>query len=189
MPETPEPETRGPECPEPEITMEVVGRVTSTFTDASHTPIQAQRDRVGRGRVLVHAAYRSGLEGLSGFDYVFLVTYLDRPTGSRPDAEAWRVVPFLLGRAPREVGTFATRHPARPNPIGLSLVRLTDVDADGFGFRGVDLMDGTPVLDIKPWVPAFDTPQPSQAQVRTGWYSDAVLDQDGTTPTGLGPSG
>lgn len=171
----------------PEVVMRPIGRVTTTFTDASRTPIQSQRDRDSRGRVLVEAAYRSGLDGLGGFDYVFLVTYLDRPPPPRPDPEAWRVVPFLLGRAPQPVGTFATRHPERPNPIGLSLVRVTDVDSEGFGFSGVDLLDATPVLDVKPWVPAFDTPQPPPPQVRTGWYSEAVLGQEGASPTDLGP--
>lgn len=176
--------------PESEIVMRPVGRVVSAFTDASLTPIQAQRDRHSPGRVHVDAAYRSGLAGLSGFDYVFLVTYLDRPPPSHADPETWSVVPFLLGRTPRAVGTFATRHPLRPNPIGLSLVRVTGVDADGFDFGGVDLLDGTPVLDIKPWVPAFDTPQPPESRVRTGWYDEAVLGQTGTSPAELGsPSG
>ncbi|MCC7078228.1 MAG: tRNA (N6-threonylcarbamoyladenosine(37)-N6)-methyltransferase TrmO [Acidimicrobiia bacterium] len=175
------------EGPEPEIQMRPIGRVTTAFTDASRTPIQAQRDRDSRGRVRVDAPYRSGLEDLSGFDYVFLITYLDHPIRPYADPGEWRVVPFLLGSTRRAVGTFATRHPVRPNPIGLSLVRVIDVTAGGFDFSGVDLLDGTPVLDIKPWVPAFDTPQPPRFHVRTGWYDEAVLGQEGASPAELGP--
>jgi tRNA (Thr-GGU) A37 N-methylase len=64
-----------------------------------------------------------------------------------------------------ERGLFATRAPRRPNPIGLSVVRLIGIDAATLTVQGIDVLDGTPLLDIKPWVPAFDSP----TEARVGW--------------------
>ena len=167
------------------FTLTAIGHVTTAFEDAARTPIQAQRDLTQRGRVHLDEPYRTGLEGLDGFDYALLITYLDRSDRHEPSPDGWKVVPFLLGGTGHEVGTFATRHPCRPNPIGLSLVRVVATRHDGFEFAGVDLVDQTPLLDIKPWVPDFDTPQMPSAMLRTGWYQPAVLAQDGMTPTEL----
>jgi tRNA (Thr-GGU) A37 N-methylase len=81
-------------------------------------------------------------------------------------------------------GVFATRSPRRPTPIGLSLVSLVSVTDSGFTFAGVDVMDGTPVLDVKPYVAAFDLPQ---GEVRSGWFDD-VDPEPGTRPMDLGPA-
>lgn len=167
------------------VSLRVIGIVETGFHDPESTPIQSQRDRDSSGRVRLEPGVRSGLEGIEGFDYVFLITFLDRPTPSRDDTDPWKVVPFLLADEARVIGAFATRHPARPNPIGLSLVRVTAVHDDGFDFAGVDLVDGTPVLDVKPWVPGFDTPQQPRSPVRTGWYAQGVLAREGVSPGDL----
>ena len=77
-------------------------------------------------------------------------------------------MPAFLDDEPR--GTFATRSPRRPNPIGLSLAEVVAVEPDAVVVRGLDLLDGTPVLDLKPYVPLFDAPA---GDVRSGWFEDA----------------
>ena len=84
-----------------------------------------------------------------------------------------RPVPFLLQRSARRVGLFATRVPRRPNSIGLSLVRIERVAPPSLFVRGVDFLDGTPVLDIKPYVAVFDAPQ--GGPVRCGWFDTVEL--------------
>ncbi|MDQ3152902.1 MAG: tRNA (N6-threonylcarbamoyladenosine(37)-N6)-methyltransferase TrmO [Actinomycetota bacterium] len=115
--------------------------------------------------------FSAGLDGLAGFDHAWLITWLDRAPEPEPDLH---VVPFLLHGTGQRVGVFATRHPARPNPLGLSVVRILDVDGGMVWFRGVDLCDGTPVLDIKPWEQHLDVPgypdADAIAAIRGGWY-------------------
>lgn len=161
----------------------IIGHVSSPFRSPGSTPIQAQRGRPATGRVWIEPDFCSGLAGLEGFDFAVLLTHLDRV----PAAEApWTVEPFLLGGTGAELGVFATRHPRRPNPIGLTLVRVTAVHDDGFDFEGVDLLDGTPLLDVKPYVPAFDVPRHPPSRVRAGWFdTPGVLDAEGTTPATL----
>ena len=95
-----------------------------------------------------------------------------------------RQVPFLLRRQPREIGILATRGPRRINPIGLSLVRVLEVGRTTVSFAGVDLVDGTPVVDIKPFVVRFDRPG---GDIRCGWFDTVELD-DGATPASLDPN-
>ena len=93
-----------------------------------------------------------------------------------------RQVPFLLRRRPRELGIFATRGPRRVNPIGLSLIQLLEVTGEHVEFAGVDLLDGTPVVDLKPYVTRFDRPP---GDPRCGWFDDITM-ADGATPRQLG---
>jgi len=105
--------------------------------------------------------YQAGLRDLDGFSHIVLLCYLHKATGCRLE-----VVPFL-DTQPR--GLFATRAPARPNPIGLSVVRLTGIAGNVLSVEDVDILDGTPLLDIKPYVPEFDERGP----VRLGWLEQA----------------
>ncbi len=109
-------------------------------------------------------AYAAGLRDLEGFEYVILLTYMHQAT-----SEPLEVVPFLDSVAH---GVFATRSPIRPNRIGLSVVRLIAIQGSTLRFEGTDMLDGTPVLDIKPYVPAFDARQTD----RIGWFA-SKLDQ------------
>ena len=133
------------------------------------TPIQAALNRAGHGTIQIAGPYRDGLAGLDGFGYAWLLTWLHRP-GARKDAgdrkepgagegragraglPPLRQVPFLLRRQRREMGIFATRGPRRVNPIGLSLIQLLKVTPETVLFAGVDVIDGTPVIDLKPYV-------------------------------------
>jgi tRNA (Thr-GGU) A37 N-methylase len=84
----------------------------------------------------------------------------------------------------RSKGIFATRGPRRVNPIGLSLIQILNVTGPSIGFAGVDLVDGTPVIDLKPYVTRFDRPP---GEPRCGWF-DQVTISDGITPEQLAPS-
>jgi tRNA-Thr(GGU) m(6)t(6)A37 methyltransferase TsaA len=165
---------------EPTVPLPVIGVVRTAHTELATTPIQAGLNRAEHGILEIDGPYREGLEGLEGFDYAWLLTWLhkpDEPAGDPP----LRQVPFLLRRQRREMGVFATRGPRRINPIGLSLIQLLDVTGQSIRFAGVDLIDGTPVIDIKPYVTRFDRPA---GDPRCGWF-DQVTISDGTTPARL----
>jgi len=138
-----------------------IGVIHSPFVVADGTPIQPSGATGIRGTVEVDPSYADGLRDLDGFSHVILLYVFDR--GSGYDLS---VVPFLDTR-PR--GLFATRAPRRPNPIGLSVVRLERVAGRVLHVEGVDILDGTPLLDIKPYVPEFDAP----AGCRTGWLEES----------------
>lgn len=138
-----------------------IGIVHSPFSEAEGMPIQTSRAREIRGTVELAPEYADGLQDLDGFSHAVLLCHLHRSRGFE-----LKVVPFL-DDTPR--GVFATRAPRRPNPIGLSVVRLVSVEGSRITFEGVDLIDGTPVLDIKPYVPEFD----DREEIRLGWLEEA----------------
>lgn len=147
-----------------------IGHVVSPRRDPERTPIQSLRNPDERASVVVRPELADGLDGLAGFDYVWLLTWLHLETTVEPPL---RVEPFMLRGTGERIGVFATRYPARPNPLGLSVVRVLAVEANVLHFAGVDLCDGTPVLDIKPWEPHLDIPgYPGGAldRIRGGWY-------------------
>ena len=125
-------------------------------------PIQPAAARRVRGAVEVLPEFRDGLADLEGFDRVILLYHFHRSEGY-----ALRVVPFLDDC---ERGVFATRAPRRPNPIGLSVVRLVGVEGCRLVIEDVDVLDGTPLLDIKPYVPSFDA-YPGECD---GWFGRRV---------------
>jgi tRNA (adenine37-N6)-methyltransferase len=164
------------------VPLQVIGVVRTAHTDFAGTPIQARLNRDEQGTVEIDRSYRDGLDGLAGFDYAWLLTWLDmlpEPDGDPP----LRQVPFLLRSQQRETGMFAARGPRRINPIGLSLIRILEVTGLAIRFAGVDLLDGTPVIDLKPYVTRFDRPP---GEPRCGWY-DSVSISDGSTPAQLTP--
>ena len=129
-------------------------------TGTAGTPIQSSVSRGVEGRVELFPGFEAGLRDLDGFDRVWLLYYFDRAS------ETQLVVrPYL-----KEIdcGVFATRSPARPNHIGMSPVRLLGVQGCTLLVSDVDILDGTPLLDIKPYVPAFDH-FPAE---RVGWYEN-----------------
>jgi len=136
--------------------------VRSPFTRLEGMPLQAVAGSEIRGRIEIEPRFAPGLRDLDGFSHLHLVTHLHR--GAPGGLE---VVPFLDDTVR---GIFATRSPRHPNPIGLSVVRLLAVDGRVLEIAGVDLLDGTPILDIKPYVPEFD----SVAAERTGWLHEAA---------------
>ena len=141
-----------------EFLMRPIGEIHTHFIDKRDTPIQASRS-TATGQVEVYPAYVAGLRDLDGFSHIILLYAFHRS-----DDYALSVTPFLDDQ---ERGLFATRYPARPNPIGLSIVRLLAIRDQVLEIEGADMLDGTPLLDIKPYVPDFD----AQTEVRTGWYA------------------
>jgi|SRR6266516_1931494 len=163
------------------IAVQVIGVVRTAHAELVTTPIQAGLNRAERGTIEIDARYREGLDGLEGFGYAWLLTWLHRP--DRPGDPPLRQVPFLLRSQRRQVGMFAARGPWRINPVGLSLIQILDVTGPAIRFAGVDLLDGTPVIDVKPYVTRFDRPR---GDPRCGWYDHAPI-SDGITPAQLTP--
>jgi tRNA-Thr(GGU) m(6)t(6)A37 methyltransferase TsaA len=138
-----------------------IGTVHSPFNQIEDMPIQPTGASKVRGSVEVLPELAEGLEDLDGFSHIILLYHFHRVQEAK-----LTVVPFLDSQ-PR--GIFATRAPARPNPIGLSVVRLLSIDRNILYIENVDMIDGTPVLDIKPYVPEFDQ-HPAD---RIGWLEQA----------------
>ncbi|MBU0551086.1 tRNA (N6-threonylcarbamoyladenosine(37)-N6)-methyltransferase TrmO [Myxococcota bacterium] len=139
------------------FTFTPIGRIRSPHQSAAGAPIQPRFAAGARGRLEVDEAYREGLADLIGFDRVWLLYVFEISAPWRP-----KVTPFR-DDTPR--GVFSTRAPLRPNPLGISTLALLGVDETGLDLGDVDLIDGTWVLDIKPYVPDFDV----YPEARAGW--------------------
>ena len=139
------------------ITYSPIGVIHSPFKELRGMPIQPASETSAPGVVEVFPAFAEGLKDLDGFSHVLLLYHFHQAKAAR-----LTVVPFLDSE-PR--GIFATRAPMRPNPIGLSVVRLERVEGNRLHVQNVDVLDGTPLLDIKPYVPEFDR----EPDVRVGW--------------------
>jgi len=142
-----------------EIIYKPIGMIRSPFTDVSGMPIQPTGAIGVRGTMEIDANLAPGLKDLAGFSHIILIYHFHLSK-----RHSLKVTPFL-DDTPR--GVFATRVPARPNAIGLSVVRLTGISGSTLTVEDVDVVDGTPLLDIKPFVPDFDN---RKAQ-RTGWLT------------------
>jgi tRNA-Thr(GGU) m(6)t(6)A37 methyltransferase TsaA len=143
------------------IEFQPIGVIHTPFTKPEGMPIQPAGAAGVSGTVEVFEEYCAGLKDLDGFSHIILLYHFHRSHGFN-----LRVVPFMDSE-PR--GLFATRAPKRPNPIGLSVVRLEKIEDGVIHVQNVDILDGTPLLDIKPYVPEFD----SCADVQTGWLAQA----------------
>ncbi|MBN1867383.1 tRNA (N6-threonylcarbamoyladenosine(37)-N6)-methyltransferase TrmO [Candidatus Sumerlaeota bacterium] len=137
-----------------------IGIIHTPFARPEGMPIQPTGAVGVCGTVEVFDEYRAGLKDLDGFSHIVLIYHFHRSSGFNLE-----VVPFLDTQAR---GLFATRAPKRPNPIGLSVVELDRIENGTLRVRNVDILDGTPLLDIKPYVPEFDSP----TNVRTGWLAE-----------------
>lgn len=137
-----------------------IGVVRSPWTKGPGTPIQPLFAEGARGQVAIDARYAEALTDIEGFDRLWLIYWLDRAGPYRP-----LVTPYLDDRPH---GVLATRSPTRPNPIGLSVVRLLGRSGCTLEVADVDVLDGTPLLDLKPYVPRFDA-----WTGRAGWVDDA----------------
>lgn len=140
------------------ITFEPIGVIHSPHKGVEGTPIQPSRAEGAIGTIELLPEYADWLVDLDGFSHIILLYHFHKSPGPRP-----RVIPFL---DTEERGLFATRSPCRPNPIGLSIVELLKVERNLLTVKGIDTLDGTPVLDIKPYVSEFD----HRPDVRCGWF-------------------
>jgi tRNA-Thr(GGU) m(6)t(6)A37 methyltransferase TsaA len=139
-----------------------IGAIHSPFKEPLDVPIQSACARDIEGTVEVFPEYSEGLADLEGFSHVILVYHFHLSKG-----HLLKVKPYLDDKLR---GVFATRAPARPNPIGISIVRLLRVEGGELYVRDVDIVDGTPLLDIKPYVPEFDLRNAD----KIGWLSGRI---------------
>jgi len=142
------------------IVLKPIGVIHSPFKDLDGMPIQPAGASGIKGTVEVFEEYRTGLNDLDGFSHIVLLYLFHRSQGF-----SLHVVPYLDTQMR---GVFATRAPRRPNAIGLSVVQLDMIKDGMLQIQNVDILDGTPLLDIKPYVPEFD----AQVKVRTGWLEN-----------------
>lgn len=144
------------------ISYQPIGVIHSPFKGIEGVPIQPRWAAGIQGSAEILPQFVQGLQDLGGFSHVILLYHLHLAAESR-----LTVIPFLDSQPH---GVFATRAPTRPNPIGLSVVRLVSVEGNVLHIENVDIVDGTPLLDIKPYVPEFDRDQ----AIRTGWLEHAT---------------
>ena len=142
------------------ITYKPIGVIYSEHTVAEETPIQPAYAKGCRGRAEIFPEYEEGLRDLDGFSHIYLIYHFHLSTTAK-----LIVKPFLQDV---ERGVFATRAPTRPNAIGLSIVELVSREGNILYLDGVDILDGTPLLDIKPYVARFDCVE----TLRNGWQDE-----------------
>ncbi len=145
-----------------EICYKPIGIVHSPFKTPKGAPIQPEAARGIRGYVEVFEEFKDGLKDIGGFSHVILIYHFHMVKDYK-----LHVVPYMDNR---EHGVFATRAPARPNPIGISVVKLVSVSGNVLHVENIDILDGTPLLDIKPYVPEFDR----RENVQIGWLERCV---------------
>lgn len=151
------------------IVLHPIGTLHTPFNTLEDMPIQPAGRTTAEGWAEIFEQYAQGLNDLDGFSHLILVYHLHK--AERTDLT---VVPFLDDQ-PR--GVFATRAPTRPNHIGLSVVRLKSLEGRTLKLTDLDMLDGTPLLDLKPYVPDFDHPP----EVRIGWLEAARAKMDEST--------
>ena len=141
-------------------TFEPIGRVTSPFTETSQIPKGLGAEHRAEGVLEIDARFETGLADIEGFSHLYVVWVFDRV--ERVELTAWPPADD------RPHGVFATRSPQRPNPIGLTVVELIARDGCRLRVAGVDMLDGTPILDIKPYLSSVPP-----GTLRRGWLADA----------------
>jgi tRNA-Thr(GGU) m(6)t(6)A37 methyltransferase TsaA len=140
--------------------MRPIGFLRTPFADTAAIPKGPGAEHRAEGWLEVLPAYEDGLQDVEGFSHLYILWVFDRADGSS-----------LTATPPtdnRPHGVFATRSPRRPNPIGLTVVELLGRDGSRLRLRGVDMLDGTPVLDIKPYLSSV-----APEEIRRGWLAEA----------------
>ena len=143
------------------IHFQPIGIIHSPFSRREGMPIQPTGAPGIKGTIEVFPEFQQGLRDIEGFSHIILIYYFHRVNESK-----LLVTPFLDTQLR---GVFCTRAPTRPNPIGMSIVRLKERKQNILYIENLDILDGTPLLDIKPYVPEFD----HRPAVRTGWLERA----------------
>jgi len=144
------------------VQYEPIGVIKTPYKEKKGIPIQPAGARDVKGAVELNPEYIDGLKDLDGFTHIILLYHFHKA-----DSHSLHVQPYM-DKTKR--GVFATRIPSRPNPIGLSVVRLDKIQGNTLHIRDVDILDGTPLLDIKPYVPEFD----AAPDAEIGWLTNRV---------------
>ena len=142
-----------------EIIFEPIGIIHSPFTSLEKMPIQPTSETSSLGTIEIKPEFVNGLKDLEGFSHIYLIYHFHKAHQSK-----LTVTPFL-DKKPH--GIFSTRAPSRPNPIGLSLVKLTRIDGNLVYVDDIDILNGTPLLDLKPYIPEFE----GANDIRIGWLA------------------
>ena len=137
-----------------------IGVIHSPYKKKEQCPIQPLYASEAEGRVEVFEQYAEGLKDIESFSHIYLLYFFDR------GGEVRLVRATFLDDQPH--GIFACRHPGRPNGIGISIVKLVRRDGNVLVVKGIDILDGTPLLDIKPYIPRFDAIESAS----NGWVQD-----------------
>ncbi|HOA98625.1 tRNA (N6-threonylcarbamoyladenosine(37)-N6)-methyltransferase TrmO [Candidatus Sordicultor fermentans] len=145
-----------------QICYQPIGIIHSPYLKPEGTPIQPRTAGGVSGTVEIFDQYVEGLQDLEGFSHIILIYHFHL---ARPGS--LKVKPFLDQKLR---GVFATRAPSRPNPIGLSVVKLLKVENNLLSIQELDILDGTPLLDIKPYLPDFDSPPVE----KRGWLEEKL---------------
>jgi tRNA-Thr(GGU) m(6)t(6)A37 methyltransferase TsaA len=145
-----------------EIKYKPIGIIRTPFKDTADVPIQPLGGKGIAGSVELQSEYISCTKDLDGFSHIFLIYHLHLSSGFKA-----QVIPFMDNTLR---GVFATRAPRRPNPIGISLVRLIKIENAKLFIEDLDIVDNTPLLDIKPYAPIMDARETS----RIGWLEDKI---------------
>jgi tRNA (adenine37-N6)-methyltransferase len=146
------------------FTSQPIGFVSSTYSETSQVPKGLGAKHEADGVLKILPEFEPGLNDIEGFSHLFVIWEFDRARGFE-----------LLGTPPsdnRPHGVFATRSPRRPNPIGLTIVELRRRAGADLHVRGIDMLDGTPILDLKPYLSGI----PSE-KLRRGWLAEAEARQ------------
>ncbi|MFQ6088397.1 MAG: tRNA (N6-threonylcarbamoyladenosine(37)-N6)-methyltransferase TrmO [Candidatus Methanofastidiosia archaeon] len=143
-----------------EIRYKPIGVIHSPFKDVKGMPIQPAGAKNVEGYVEIELEYEEGLNDIEGFSHIILIYHFHLSEGYLLE-----VKPYMDNNLH---GVFATRAPKRPNPIGISVVRLQKIEGSKLYIKDVDVVDGTPLLDIKPYVPKFDI----RKVEKIGWLSE-----------------
>jgi tRNA-Thr(GGU) m(6)t(6)A37 methyltransferase TsaA len=154
------------------LTYKPVGVVHSPFKEPKNVPIQAAASKGIAGNIEIYPEYVEGLVDLEGFSHIILLYHFHLVKDCH-----LMVKPFLDDKLH---GVFATRSPARPNPIGISIVLLERIEGNILHIRDLDILEGTPLLDIKPYVPKFD----NRKTAKIGWFNGKIGKLDSTRDDG-----
>ena len=144
-----------------EIVYRPIGIIHTCFRGIDGTPNQPTAGKGVEGMIEMQPEYAEGLSDLQGFSHIILIYHFHLSEGY-----CLKIKPFKHAHIR---GVFATRSPRRPNPVGMSIVRLVRVDAGKIYVKDIDVVDGTPLLDIKPYIP-----DDNRRPLRTGWLSERV---------------
>ena len=146
---------------EKEIKLKPIGIIHTPFKNKKETPIQPFKSKA-TGRIEVFRKYQQGLKDIEGFSHLILIYEFHRSKGYK-----LLVKPFLDSELR---GLFATRYPERPNQIGITVVKLLNKEDNILTVKGIDIIDKTPLLDIKPYVPEFA----AKIKVKVGWLRGKI---------------
>jgi tRNA-Thr(GGU) m(6)t(6)A37 methyltransferase TsaA len=144
--------------------MAPIGVVHSPYAGATQVPKGCGATHVAEGDIEVHPEFEAGLLDIDGFSHLYVIWVFDR-------AEPCELV-GVAPTDPRPHGVFATRSPRRPNPIGLTVVELVGREGRRLRVRGIDMIDNTPVLDVKPYLSSIPA-----GHIRRGWLAEAEAKQ------------